>query len=95
MKKILPLIPLAFLASCVVQQLNRANDLMYENIQTMEASRASIEENTLHIQRSTATMQEFQFIFPVVFCIIVFIAIFIFYKFSKKIMKFIKERRKE
>lgn len=54
---------LLFFASCsTIDQLNsnmqNANEIMLENIQTMEASKTAIEENTRQIELSTKTIQE-------------------------------------
>jgi hypothetical protein len=89
MKKQFLFLFLLFLASCAtMNQLNNnmsyANELMYENIQSMEISRQAIEENTKEIQRSTETMR---YIFPIVSALIVAIFIFLLYKLIKKTKK--------
>lgn len=81
-KKIFLLISLSFLTNCItLQQMNsnmqEANELMAENIQVMQTSKLAIEENTRQIQRSTNTMQGFEFIFPGLFIIAILALIYI------------------
>jgi hypothetical protein len=84
MKKLFILTVFLGLASCAIQQMNskmdQSNALMSENLQTMEASRASIEANTLEIRRSTQTMQMVTWISPALLFVALIVAAYIYRK---------------
>lgn len=71
---------LLLLAGCsTIDQLNsnmqNANEIMLENVHTMEVSRTAIEENTRQIERSTQTVQNLQHISLILFAVIIFLAL--------------------
>lgn len=83
-----------YLGSCTtLQQMNsnmeQANIVMAENIKAMETSKATIEENTRQIERSTDTMQRFAYLFPISFfaSLLLFTYIFLKLKLFQKIFK--------
>ncbi|MBX7065639.1 MAG: hypothetical protein K1X28_00270 [Parachlamydiales bacterium] len=90
MRRILLLV-YVLLASCI-PQLQKSNDLMGQNIQAMAESRQAIEENTHQIARSTDTMMTFQFVFPIIFGIVLLVLVVILFKFSRKLSKLFKDR---
>jgi len=63
-------------------QMENANELMAENIQSMAQSRVIIEENTRQIEKSTNAMRSFQFVFPVFFSMLLLLFIYILFKLS-------------
>lgn len=93
MRKILILLAPFYFISCTLQHsMDRANELMTQNIQLMEESRVAIEENTHQIKRSTDTMIEFQVVFPIMFGIILVAILFIISRF---IYKAVKRRKRQ
>lgn len=58
--------------------------LMRENVQAIEESKQAIQENTKEIHRSTAAMENFQFVFPIFFSILLLIFIFMIFKIYQK-----------
>jgi len=92
MRKILFLTSLFILTGCgSIGELNRnmasANELMLENIESMEQSRAVIEENSHQIERSTNAMRSFQFVFPIFFSMLLLLFIYILFRLSRSIIK--------
>jgi hypothetical protein len=77
MKKFVLLLVTVWLSGCVMQQLQQANDLMAQNIETMDASRAAIEENTHQITRSTQGLYLFEILFPILFFVIILALLYI------------------
>lgn len=47
--------------------MQESNRVITQNIETVEKSKAAIEENTRHIERSTNAMERFQYLFPIFF----------------------------
>lgn len=94
MKRLLMLICLMTMVGCIQQLSNnirQSNELMEENLQAMQASKAAIEENTHQIKRSTETMQQFQFIFPIFFGLVVIVLVYFGFKFSNKIIRYFRK----
>ncbi len=95
MKRILLLAYLLTVSGCIQQlssNIERSNDLMTQNIQTVTESRKAIEENTRQIHRSTDTMMTFQFVFPIFFGIVLLVLVVILFKFSRKLSKLFKHK---
>lgn len=88
MKKILTLLTFLCLASCAIQQMSskmeQANELMSENIQTMENSKATIDANTQEVKKSTETMQMVAIISPILLFVAIVASGFIVFKYFRK-----------
>jgi len=64
--------------------MEQANELMSENIQTMENSKATIEANTQEVKKSTETMQMVAIISPILLFVAIVASGFIVFKYFRK-----------
>lgn len=92
MRKILFVLLLLQMVSCASvarmnQNMETTNVLMKENIQAMEASKKTIEENTKEIKKSTEAMRDFQYVFPIFFSILLLIFVFLIFQIYRKMAK--------